>query len=173
VSYRCSRKRQAVEDPLASGGECEARTLSRAQRTGSDRKRSFISASLASQFTRKARSEALPDWCQTLSCDAWAFRSDTGRSIGALMVIEPHTVHILCILGTRKTVHTMHSMCTVWNELGGLRCTNGCIFRLPVESRPRSETVSESRPRLQVTGTTTPFWRRTTIKRQASGSGIR
>jgi hypothetical protein len=132
-----------VEDLLAPGGECEARTLNRAQRTGSDRKRSFISASLASQFTRKARSETLPDWCQTLCCDASAFRSDTGQSIEALMVIERHTVHILCILGTRKSVHAMHSMCTEWNKLGGLRCTNGCVFRLPLESRTRSETVSE------------------------------
>jgi hypothetical protein len=70
-----------------------------------------------------------------------------GRSIGASVVIEPHhaahTVHILCILGTRESVHTMHSMCTAWTEQGGLGCTNGCVVRQPVESRSRSETVSE------------------------------
>jgi hypothetical protein len=54
-----------------------------------------------------------------------------------------HTVHIPCILGTRESVHTMHSLCTVWSEQRGLGCTNGCIARLPVESRPRSETVSK------------------------------
>jgi hypothetical protein len=65
-------------------------------------------------------------------------RRRTGSSL-----IRSHTVHILCILGTRKSVHTMHSMCTVWTKQGCLGCTNGCIFRLPVESRSRTETVSE------------------------------
>ena len=67
------------------------------------------------------------------------------RPAELISTVELHTAHILGILGTRKSVRTMQSMCRVWVEHGGLRCTIGCAFPLPKVARV-SEDCARAEP---------------------------